>query len=443
MNKRFYSFILGFTAVFTLLVGCEKEADFIKLSQEKPNSVKVALAGEGVRGSGTNALGSGEEGVLDEYIASLRAFAYYSGALTLKPAEGDRIGNAPSAINPITYQLQYDYAIDPGGERQYDFFELELEERADFYEQILRDEREFLAERLELEPKASLVLAARSRTMQSVLRDCVGFDVLQVLSESVETQQSNDDKRKVGLPQILKAINEISEQTMRQQSNRMLRELERRADREHGDMGGGSSSGESSGPKKKDMPRDPVFAEKMRNIYQANGVQRGQILYRGMWENSITGHAAIIIDPNIPLNGKASEHLLSIDAYPDDGVQNRTVQSWNYKHYVLGVRKIWYTWEKAWWIVKKLVRHESRLYDMRGAAEVAETKRGKPYAEKISRAKHFENEFICSSLVWYSVKHGCTIEGEAVDLVAWRPNTIWPTDLWLDKKTFVVAKVDK
>lgn len=79
----------------------------------------------------------------------------------------------------------------------------------------------------------------------------------------------------------------------------------------------------------------------------------------------------------------------------------------------------------------------SRLYDMRGY-EVAETKR-KTHAEKISRAKHFENEFICSSLV--SEKDGI-IEGEAVDS-RHGPNNDLPTDLWLDKKTFVVAKVDK
>ena len=45
--------------------------------------------------------------------------------------------------------------------------------------------------------------------------------------------------------------------------------------------------------------------------------------------------------------------------------------------------------------------------------------------------------------VWYSVKHGCAIDGEAVDLAAWRPYTIWPTDLWLDSKTYVVAEVKR
>ena len=41
------------------------------------------------------------------------------------------------------------------------------------------------------------------------------------------------------------------------------------------------------------------------------------------------------------------------------------------------------------------------------------------------------------------MKHGCAIDGEAVDLAAWRPYTIWPTDLWLDSKTYVVAEVKR
>jgi len=79
---------------------------------------------------------------------------------------------------------------------------------------------------------------------------------------------------------------------------------------------------------------------------------------------------------------------------------------------------------------------------MSGAADVAWSKRGCPYGS-IFRSKRDSESFVCSSLVWYSVKHGCAIDGEAVDLAAWRPYTIWPTDLWLDSKTYVVAEVKR
>lgn len=201
-------------------------------------------------------------------------------------------------------------------------------------------------------------------------------------------------------------------------------------------MRGGSLGGRSGGSSKDKEKCDPAFAEKMRRVYRANGVRRGQILYRGMWENSLTGHAAIILRPDIPRRN-ICEHLLSIDAYKS-GVYDSTVRSWNYRHYVLGVRKIWYTWERSWWFFKKRVRHEERILNMDKVAQEAEKKRGDPYSCHIFRSKHYDREFICSSLVWYSVKHGC-----GVDLASWRPHTIWPTDLWLDSKTFVVAKVER
>lgn len=305
----------------------------------------------------------------------------------------------------------------------------------------MQDEKAFLAERLKLEPSAAEVIKARSRALQRVLQDCVGDDEWRELEKSGRGIRANGTNGRGGMEQELMAISEISEQTMRMRSRRMLSELESEVDREYGGIDGGAGSGVSSGSKG-DKPCDEKFAAKMRSVYRAHGVQRGQILYRGMWEGSSTGHAAILMDPDIPETGNICGHLLSIDAYPEDGVRDRTVQTWNYRHYVLGVRKIWYTWEKGWWIFKKRVRHEKKQYNMGGVADVAADKRGCPYGG-VCRSKHQDDRFICSSLVWYSVKHGCSIDGDVVDLVAWRPNTIWPTDLWLDSKTFVVAEVTK
>ena len=437
MRRRFFTLLAGMMAALILLLGCEKEEFPAQLPGVRDGVVADSVV-EGMHGNGLNAVGLGNGDLLDEYVEHLRAFAYFSGALTLRPMEGGDFREV-GGINPITASLQYDYAIDPSGKRQYDFFALGVEERADFYEQILQDEKAFLAERLNLEPRAAVVIRARSRALQRVLLDCVGDDVWRKLGKSGRRIQARGAKGSGGMEQELMAIAGISEQTMRMQSQKMLSELGREIDREYGGIDGGSGSGVSSGSKG-DRPCDEKFAAKMRSVYRAHGVQRGQILYRGMWEGSSTGHAAILMDPDIPETGNICGHLLSIDAYPEDGVRDRTVQTWNYRHYVLGVRKIWYTWEKGWWIFKKRVRHEKKLYNMGGVADVAADKRGCPYGG-VCRSKHQDDRFICSSLVWYSVKHGCSIDGDVVDLVAWRPNTIWPTDLWLDSKTFVVAEV--
>lgn len=440
MKKKFFTFLSGLMAAFVLLLGCEKEENFTRSIDSNRRSELAALERGKVLESDGDEGGLRGNGVLEEYISSLRAFAYYSGALTLKPRnEGDVMS---AALNPITRSIQYDFAFDPSGERQYDFFELDIAERADFYEQILEDEKAFLSERLRLEPNAAIILEARSRAFQRVIREYVNIDVLNEFEKCTAGYQSNKKGILGGVTSELEAINIIPEQEMRERSNKMLSKLEGEMERAYEGIGFSSSSDGSNSSEVDWRPSDEEFAKKMRSIYVAKGVRRGQILYRGLWENSSTGHAAIIINPNIPMGEGADQHVLSVDAYQSDGVQARTVKTWNYKHYVLGVRRIWYTWEKSWWIFKKRVRHEQKLLDMSGAADVAWSKRGCPYG-KIFRSKHDSESFVCSSLVWYSVKRGCAIDGEAVDLAAWRPHTIWPTDLWLDSKTYVVAEITR
>lgn len=440
MNKKFFTFLLGLAAVFVLLLGCEKEENFTRSIDSNRRSELAALErGKALESDGDEGGLSGN-GVLEEYISSLRAFAYYSGALTLKPRnEGDAMS---AGINPITRNIQYDFAFDPSGERQYDFFELDIAERADFYEQILEDEKKFLSERLRLEPNAAVILEARSRAFQRVMREYVNVDVLNEFGKWAAEYQSNKKGILGGVTSELEAINIIPEQEMRERSNKMLSKLEEEMESAYEGIGFSSSSGDSNSSEADSIQFDEEFTKKMRLIYVAKGVRRGQILYRGLWENSSTGHAAIIINPNIPTGKGMEQHVLSVDAYKRDGVRARRVGTWNCKHYVLGVRRIWYTWEKSWWIFKKRVRHEKKLLDMSGAADVAWSKRDCPYG-RIFRSKCHSESFICSSLVWYSVKHGCAIDGEAVDLAAWRPYTIWPTDLWLDSKTYVVAEVKR
>lgn len=438
-------------ALLALSLGCRKEDYRADPGRSSSDREAQAALSAGYSGGKRTGGGSGSSAVLDEYIANLRAFSYYSGALTLAPAEDNP--SAPDGLHPETYKLQYEYAIAPNGVRQYDFFALDVKERAEFYEQVLEDEREFLAERLAQEPSSAVALAARSRALRAVVSDRVGASALQQLTESALARQSGGGDG--GMVQELMAIDAVPELTMRAQSEEMLRNLNQKMIREYEDMGGGSLGGSSGGTsKKKEKQCDLVFAAKMRRVYWANGVRRGQILYRGMWEGSTTGHAAVILDPNIPAQNMC-DHLLSIDAYKGGsssssnssnsskdemapGVHPRPLWSWQNTHYVLGVRKIWYTRERGWWFFKKRVRHEERIYDMDEVARIAYERRKDPYSSHIFRSKHYNREFICSSLVWYSVKQGC-----GINLAPWRPHMIWPTDLWLDPQTFVVAKVER
>lgn len=119
MKSRFFTMLAGMMAALILLLGCEKEENPAQLLGAR-DGVVANSAVEEMRGSGLNAAGQGNGDLLDEYVEHLRAFAYYSGALTLRPmAEGDF--REVEGINPITASLQYDYAIDPSGKRQYDF----------------------------------------------------------------------------------------------------------------------------------------------------------------------------------------------------------------------------------------------------------------------------------------------------------------------------------
>lgn len=453
-NMRCNLLLVILFALLALSPGCRKEDSLADLGRSGSDREAQSAVPAGYSGGKRTGGGAGSPGVLDEYIANLRAFSYYSGALTLAPAEGNL--RSAEGLHPETYKLQYEYAIAPDGTRQYDFFALDVKERAEFYEQVLEDEREFLAERLALEPSSAVALAARSRALRAVVGEYVGVEALQQLTESVKGGQSGGGDG--GVVRELMAIDAVPELTMRARSEEMIRNLNEMMIRDYEEMGGGSS-GSSSGSTSDagDKRRDSVFAAKLRPIYRAKGVRRGQILYRGIWETSTTGHAAVILDPDIP-EQRAGDHLLSIDAYKGGssgsssssnssnsskdtlkpGVHPRPLSTWRYTHYVLGVRKIWYTWERSRWFFKKLVRHEERIYDMDEVARIAYERRGDPYSSHIFRSKHYDREFICSSLVWYSVKQGC-----GINLARWRQHTIWPTDLWLDSQTFVVAKVKR
>lgn len=211
MKRRFFTILGVALALFALCAGCQKEDYRADSAQAGSVEASQAAAQAGYHGAGSPSSGAGVDGILDEYIANLRAFSYYSGALTLEPATGNRL--AAARIHPVTYSLQYDYAIAPNGERQYDFFALDVRERAEFYEQVLEDEREFLAERLALEPSSEVAQAARSRALREVVTDCVGAGALQQLTESVLGWQTGVGVG--GMEQELMAVDAVPESVMR------------------------------------------------------------------------------------------------------------------------------------------------------------------------------------------------------------------------------------
>lgn len=119
MKRRFFTILGVALALFVLFVGCKKEDYRADSARAGTAEASEAATQTGYHGASSSSSGAGVDGILDEYIANLRAFSYYSGALTLEPATGSQIG--AGLMHPVTYSLQYDYAVAPNGARQYDF----------------------------------------------------------------------------------------------------------------------------------------------------------------------------------------------------------------------------------------------------------------------------------------------------------------------------------
>lgn len=446
--KKVFKSNLRFIVIAVLLFGCRgQKEDFLVPTASTSFETEVSSKTASLPSDSESPIFSeSDKLIIKNYCDGLKTLAFESGAMTAKALNYDSYDEVPVEEilrNPLVVHLQFLDIEEEGTNDPIHFYDLALEDREEFFNAYLKEERKSLEEKALLVPELLTEIKKHNLACEKVFSsqdieylDCENMDFSKY--SMAKPRSSNKLKRhsnSIKGVDLFDLIEGELDSMSKIQDNVALSDPLSSAMIRRSSSGGGWGY---------DSVKNWIILKHLEA-----GVRRGDILIRkkNWWtigkKFSIAGHAGII---NTPLNWDAQPRTkLSIDSTPkdekegySDGVQYMNFDTWCRPHLVLGIRKTKTSRSRV------RIRGRYRYYrsyvkieDLSKMADRAILYLGRPYGNVFKTMKEVPNKFICSSLVWY-----CAKMEYGIDISNGSRKYVWPSDILKDSNTYIKTEYE-
>ena len=409
------------------LVSCSKEE--IPLEASTPEAA-VADAERQGSAHGAQLLSKFDPEAL-QYVNCVKTIMYATDAFTRPsyvPAADEDYPNmeALQQQNPMSLKLAGLDIVDERTGKNISFFDLPLEHRRRFAEQLLLEEAEHLSAQLREVPYLREAIAQQNRVAEKSIAQ-KRLTPLQVVVE--------------GEPQLAPASLGVK----RVESQPFFLEIRREMYPQQQESAQDASQEQPQSWEDVYIHLNPKRVRGAWSLY----ARRGDFLlalpvHYAPWAfinvfyptRFYVGHAAILTR-YISGSTDIRNDECTLECFPKGGVQPKAIKDWDACHYVMGVRRVTRRWQ--WWPPRYRTVY-SPVSNPSALAYWAEKYRGRGYVTKkefLTAKWAAPARFTCTTLVWW-----CAKKAYGVNVSAWYAPLVTPDGLFTDDCTYVRKNVD-